>query len=331
MINVFPKITKSFILNRITEIEIMERYLGLKVDTNKLYKSPLRVDKHPTCKYTYWNGRLYFKDFNGSFNGDCFNVVQKIHSTNFLDSLYIIANDFNILKKPKKELVEYIFDKPPVQEKLSIGIKSQPFTDIDKQYWDSYFISEQSLEKYFVYSCKQVFIGENIIYNYSKKDPAYAYYFGNGNYKIYFPFRKKEEKRFINNCNNTIIQGYWQLPKENNLLIITKSYKDVICLSEFNIHSIAPQSETCGLTHGLIRELSQRFKTIISLYDFDLTGIRGANKLYKEENIKPIFFTNGRFNSIDYQAKDFSDYLHDNGFLKTKELVDGLLTQKLIN
>ena len=327
MVNIFPKITKSFILNRISEVEIMERYLGLKVDFNKLYRSPLRTDKYPTCKYYYSKGRLYFKDFNGSFYGDCFSVVQSLYSTTFLDSLYIIANDFNLLKVPNRKLVNYIFSTP-IQEKLSIGIRSQKFTSTDKAYWGSYFIKEETLNSYFVYSCAQLFIGENIIYTYSKKDPAYAYYFGNGSYKIYFPLRKKEEKRFINNCNSSIIQGYWQLPDKGELLVITKSYKDVICLKEFNISAIAPQSESCGLTHIFIEELYSRFDNIVSLYDFDLTGIRGANKLYREEGIKPIFFTNGRFGSIDYGSKDFSDYLYNNGLTKTKELVNSLLITK---
>ena len=40
------------------------------------------------------------------------------------------------------------------------------------------------------------------------------------------------------------------------------------------------------------------------MYDFDLTGIRGANKMKREFGIAPHFITNGRFNTPNYGGKD---------------------------
>jgi len=109
------------------------------------------------------------------------------------------------------------------------------------------------------------------------------------------------------------LQGYDQLPEKGTLLIVTKSLKDVMLFYEFGIPAIAPASESVILSVEQHKELSQRFTKIVTLYDFDLTGVRSANKMRKEFNLPALFLTNGRFGTVDYTAKDPTDLVKKKG------------------
>jgi DNA primase len=164
-----------------------------------------------------------------------------------------------------------------------------------------------------------LWLNGTIIYKYRDTDPAYSYYFGNGLYKIYFPFRK--EKRFITNTNSGILQGFDQLPETYDFLIITKALKDVMCLNSLGVPAVAPQAEGNIIPKELIQLLKPRFNNIYSLLDFDYAGIKSANRLRREENIEALFLTNGRFNTLNYGAKDPAEYLKINGVDNTMNLI----------
>jgi hypothetical protein len=69
----------------------------------------------------------------------------------------------------------------------------------------------------------------------------------------------------------------------NDTLIITKSLKDVMVFYEFigdRYDVIAPHSETYILQRPSKVFICQYTKIII-IYDFDLAGVTGANKLRK--------------------------------------------------
>jgi hypothetical protein len=102
----------------------------------------------------------------------------------------------------------------------------------------------------------------------------------------------------------------------NDTLIITKSLKDVMVFYEFigdRYDVIAPHSETY-----FYRDLSKVFichKKIIIIYDFDLAGVTGANKLrkrYPDKFLVKFVSTkrmtiNGKIKVIDKDISDFSD------------------------
>ena len=113
------ELTKTYILNEISEEEIMEKYLNISVNNDTLSASsvcsPLRKDTTPTCNYWYnRTGKLRFKDWSGHFHGDCYDVVAYrlgINSRNkraFQLILHTIAKDFRIHKyKDDKEVKRY--------------------------------------------------------------------------------------------------------------------------------------------------------------------------------------------------------------------------------
>ena len=58
---IYPVLNKTYILERISQEQIMEYYLGISVKLDILLKSPLRKDENPTCSFYYnQHGRLRF-------------------------------------------------------------------------------------------------------------------------------------------------------------------------------------------------------------------------------------------------------------------------------
>lgn len=313
MLKALPEIDKYFILDRVSQEEIFERYVGGCVLLGEKYLSPLREDNRPTCTYRYLSsGSLRFRDWNGSFEGDCFNLVQRLFSCSFFEACEIIARDFKLvdgLKKGKN------YDRKPkvfsqtVLDRAHIQVKWRPLEKTDILYWNRFNITPDVLNKFKVAPVQFVWLNGGLIYQYRKEDPAYAYWFGPNDIKVYFPLRKDSVK-FMGNTSK--LQGYDQLPKTGDTLIVTKSMKDVMTLfSNRNIPSVAPQSEATIITPEQFQDLSGRFSNIISLYDFDLTGVRGANKMRKLYGIKAEFLTDGRFGTKDYGAKDFSELVEN--------------------
>ena len=91
------------------------------------------------------------------------------------------------------------------------------------------------------------------------------------------------------------------------------------------IASIAPPSESSILSKEQYEELSNRFTTLISLYDFDLTGVRSANKMRKLYKIAPFFLTNGKYGTEDYGGKDPTDIAFNKGRSHAEEVIKKLI------
>ena len=91
------------------------------------------------------------------------------------------------------------------------------------------------------------------------------------------------------------------------------------------IAAVAPPSESSILSEEQFKELAFRFDTIVSLYDFDLTGIRSANKMKKLYGMAPFFLTNGRFGTTDYKGKDPTDMARNIGRSKAEEVINKLI------
>jgi hypothetical protein len=316
---IIVNLSSQYILSQVSEEDIFSKYI-CPVDYYNLVRNPMRTDKHPTAGfYINSSNRLIFHDFNGYFHGDCFAAMQKHLNLSFTECLYKIANDFNILKNPigrdsspsRYEIIRK--QKVPTR----IQVKVQKWTEVDKQYWKSYYLNSKILDKYHISSISHLWINDKLIYQY--KDPAYVYSFGDGFYKVYFPFR--DENRFITNTNNLIIQGYNQLPQTYDFLVITKSLKDICVYDLLGVPAIAPQAESNNLPESIIGMLKERFPIIISNYDFDYAGVKSANKIRKLYDIQPLFLTNGKMNTIDFGSKDIADYICKNGLEKTKELI----------
>lgn len=321
MIDLSFDLNKEFILKRVSQEEIFERYLKLKVDYRERFTSPLRVDNNPTCQFKKTqSGVVLFIDYSGHFKGDCFSLVMFIHRCSFPKALSFIAKEFNLIENgPVKEQYHTFYEKQEKKETI-IKVQYRKPEEKDIKYWLLHGISRSTLSYFNVFCIKAAWINDKLVYLNNPKDPCYGYRFEE-KFKLYFPNRSKY--RFMNNFSD--LQGYTHLSETGELLVVTKSYKDVMFFYELGIPAVAPSSEAAILTKEQFSDLYNRFDRIVSFYDFDLTGIRSANKMKRLYEIKPIFLTNGRFNSLDYKAKDPTDLVKKVGFKKSKNVCLNLL------
>ena len=332
-----PKITKEFLLSKNSEETYMSYYLGIPVQKG-LFRSPLRDDKHSTCSFFRGqSGNLYFKDFA---TGQCLTfegVVMEKYGCTYHSALKIIAKDFgyiqntSIQKGSVQKPVIKIQPKFEGEKETFIQVEIKDFSESELKWWNSFGITEQTLNKYKVYSVKTVFLNGSIYAQSTQHSPIYGYYFGKkGNveqWRIYMP--KRKEFRFIGNVPTKTIQGYKQLPETGKLLVITKSMKDVCLLSTLGIPAVAPNSETQFVSDKLLGELRDRFKNVILLYDNDLPGVKAMNRIKKQHPDLNICMIPRK-----YEAKDISDFYRKYGKSKTiafiKESIEYLKREKKI-
>lgn len=315
-----PKVTREFLLNENNEETYMSYYLNIPV-TKGLFVSPLRNDHHKTCSFFRGkSGRLYFKDFA---TGECLafeNVVMKKYNCDYHEALNIIAKDFGLIKNQehKKAVVINKQEKFDSDKQTFIQIEQQEFSEEELKWWNQYGITSNILKKYYVFSCKTVFLNGCIFSQSTPKCPSYGYYFGKKEHieqwKIYYP--KRSDYRFIGNISTRTIQGYRQLPKKGKLLVITKSQKDCMCLYSMGIPACSPQSETQFISDTILEDLKQRFERIVLLFDADLTGVHYTNVLRKKYDfLIPCIIPR------KYEAKDISDFYKKYGREETIKFI----------
>lgn len=316
-------LNKKFILSKISEEQIMAFYLKVPINNKKLFRSPLRSDKHNTCSiFRSNNGTLLFKDFATGQALNCFEIVKTLYKCDYYTALHIIANDFglirdNTLVKNRGKIISKDF-KIDEKEFSKIQVEIQDFTNLELKWWAKYGITKDILDKFNVYSCKHVFLNGQLIAKSQQHCPIFGYYGkkyqGLELWRCYFP--KRREGRFIGNWPTKKIQGLEYLPKSGNLLVITKSMKDVMCLYSLGISAVAPNSETQFISDTMLSDLKKRFKHIIVLFDNDLTGISFMNK---QKRLHPeLIYT---WIPRESGAKDISDFYKIYNKKKTQELI----------
>ena len=329
-----PSLTKENVLKRIGEYQIFSYYLGCDFKSGVIMKSPLRQDDTPSFSiFTDRKGVLRFKDFGTGDTGDVFTFIQRLFGNDFYCCLIRLNEDFKLdLMYNKKNEVHKPFDgfTTAIKElsfdaKKSINVKIQPFNFIDKHYWEGYGITEAVLKYYNIFSCKCVFIGENVVGYYKNNDPIYGYMFFKDDeytWKIYRPLSLTGHK-WMSNTNRTIFQGWDQLPERGELIIITKSLKDVMVLRTLGFISAALQNEITSIKDTVARELYERFNKVYILNDFDLTGVKGANNLKKKYGFTPVFLQS--FSTRHNGFKDISDFRKDHTAEESKIKIEKLI------
>ena len=320
-----PKITKEFLLSKNSEETYMSTYLRVPIKRG-LFCSPLRKDHKPTCSFCHSKkGELMYHDFGTGFHENFVGVVMEIHKCSYQEALNVIAEDFGYISKAE--------DRPAVKIKVSnvkleektetlIQIKPKTFSEQELKWWKGFGVTEKTLKKYKVFSCDSIFLNGDYFSSSSPRVPIYGYYCGKKNgqelWRIYFP--SKRSFRFLSNVGKSYIQGAKQLPKTGDVLLITKSQKDVMLAYELGIPAIAPCSEVLFLSNKQIQHLKKRFKTIVVCYDTDITGIHNLKQIKVKHPDLHTFFIPRK-----YGVKDISDFFKKYGEEETRRLAGELL------
>lgn len=330
-LDVPKRITKELLLSKYSQETYFEHYLGVPVKKG-LFKSPsvIRKDNKPTCAfYKSAKGILKYKDFAGP-TFDFVGSVMFIFDCSYYLALRIIAKDFgfledeNHIKNPPK--IKYTNTTLKETTKAIIQVEVKDFSQKELSWWEKFKISKKTLSHFKVYSIKSVFLNGHYFTSSTDSSPIYGYYGGKDSHgdelwRLYMP--TKHKYRFLSNWSATMIQGSKQLPKSGDILVVTKSLKDVMSLYEFGITAVAPNSENLFLTDAQYNKLNKRFDDIYLLYDRDLPGVRSANNIRKKFTDIQVLLTP--------KVKDFTDFVKKYGTLKTLNLIEEWMKKRRIS
>lgn len=301
-------LTKELIEKKVSQETLISNYYGVPMQKG-LFKAKHRVDRHATVGYYKTkSGKIIVKDFGSNYCGDWIYVVMNKFNCSYEKALMIAANDFGIQKYnelPKNPVKE---SKVVLDEKKEaiIRVEIRPFQQYELDWWAKFGITEKTLKKFRVFSCKNVFLNDNLFHLETPNQLVFGYYGGIKNgvekWKIYFPGNRK--LKFISNKDSSTLQGAINLPRKGgDLVIVQKSLKDVMLLYEFGISSVAPNSENVFLSDEQLMKLKSKFKRIIVWFDNDAPGKAYLEKIKKDHPELDCFYIPG-----DFKEKDFSDF-----------------------
>ena len=324
------KVTDNITLDKILSIldpyDIYTFYIGKEVKLNKPISSPLRDDKNPSWSlFKSRSGDLLYKDFATGDSGNVVTFVSSLLDLPYHKTLERIWADMMTGTKLKNG-----FHKPVV-EKISrpdtvISVKRKYFTKTDDDYWEQYGIDRDILKQFSVSPIDMFWTNDvqNAL-TYSKANPMYAYKIFD-KFKIYRPLSEYKKDKWRNNCGSYDLQGLEQLPNKGELLIITKSLKDVMVLFKHGYSSISPSSENTTIPKPLMDNFKKRFKNIIVFYDYDEGGVKGAEALCAKFNLNKVFIPKHYLDI--YGIKDISDFAKEMSEEKTIELLKELFDER---
>lgn len=289
------------------------RYYFGDFKTGKRYSSPFRRDENPSFSfYIDGSNRPRAHDFSTGDNYNGITFVQELYGLSFPEALNKICSDFGLLEIDFKAEIY----KVTQEEKQRIISESRPkeikamvkeFSEEDLLFWKHYGIEKEDTLRFLdIYSTKKFWINKQAL---RVQRPSFTYFFKKSNHiKIYQPRSKNKFEKWFSNTNNLEdVQGYWQMNIKQTrpeLLILTSSMKEIAFLWERNLYAMAGHNESCNFEPDFIRHLKKYCKRIVSLYDFDDAGLKGADKLWQQYQIeplrKPAYMTS--------ENKDITDY-----------------------
>lgn len=328
----------KYILTYCTEITILAFYLKLDpndilhcITHNSKICNPLRVDNNPSMGFKYVQSgttvKLKCRDFAyDKYSGDFIDIVGIVLSKNCNkkeDFIYIL-----------KHIIENVVHANVIDNYNIIPVKSSSYFKIefelrkwlyyDYQYWLQYQVPIHYIKQYVfpIHNAKGIYkYSDNRIYAYNEDDACYVYkqtvIKDKTITKLYFPFRIKKDERGRFHTNNINILPFDCIThlRYTGTLVIIKAYKDYIllqyCIEQLglDIDVIPISSENDVITDKYANYFNKTYNEVYTLFDFDRQGITLSNKYRKKYNFKNIFITNGRFNTVDYECKDFAELL----------------------
>ncbi|HEX8586121.1 MAG TPA: hypothetical protein VF680_17145 [Allosphingosinicella sp.] len=325
-------ISKKAILEHIQDSDIYHKYFYGEIEVGgKPQLSPFRKENHPSFGFFMGeSNEICFKDFKLDVKGDCIKFVQIKYGLTYFEALSKIAIDFGIeegykYKKFEKTEGDTTKKYPTREEVLSkvtafkIGKNKRNWLAHDILYWQQFGISINTLEFFNVEPIKMLFINDN-----PYVADKYAYCFteykdGRTTYKIYQPYNEKY--KWINGHNDSVWQGWEQLPAVGQDLVITKSLKDVMTLYEVcKLPAVALQSENILPKLHVFEQLKSRFQDITLLYDNDFDaeinwGKQFGDKLSSHLGVVECYIPD------KYESKDPSDLVKNIGVEKAREII----------
>lgn len=278
-------------------LQVFKFYMPFEFRLKKNFKNPLYDDHNASCNifYSQRYGVYLMKDFgNEMYSGDCFKFAAAMIgldvNSDFRQVLNQIINDLRLPIQTESQHVRYIptpmppmpiprpFKKPVVKR---YDYTEKEWCHSDLVYWQRYGITEKTLDKYSVVPLSEYTTeGPNGLYTLrcTLDSPLFAY-LGDGFLKLYRPFAEHPFRFMYGGCKpDNYCFGMKELPSQGPLVFITGGEKDVLSLAAHGFNAICFNSETSAIPESTIKNLTQRFRHIVFMYDMDETGITAMEK-----------------------------------------------------
>lgn len=300
-----------------------------------LINSPFRLDPNPSLSITSGiSGHTRWKDFGTGETGNLWTLLAKTWHISVkeaekrvtADTPKILSCEHNVEVIPTKEVRGRVVHGGGVE----LNVKVRQWKPHDLAYWGSYGISKEWLEFGNVYPISHTIVTKNGV-TYPISAEKYAYVFvefkdGIPSLKIYQPFSKPY--KWMSGHDYSVWDLWDKLPATGDLLIITSSRKDALCVwANTGIPCTGLQGEGYIPKAHVMQDLLERFKRILVLYDNDFRS--EAN--YGHEYGRKLATTFG-LEQIEipasYRAKDPSDLYHAHGRATLRSVISALINQR---
>lgn len=305
------------ILTKITEYDIFRQYCPNFKKLGVKFCSDLREDERPGVSIVEWKGGLLYKDFaNEEHTFNCFGYVMHKYNLEFVGSLQLISQDFGLGLTSSSVIPtarKYEYNITPLKRAV-IRIKARHWNSLDADYWKKFCIPKSLLVKFDVHPIEYFWINETRFHSHSI---SYAFRFHSG-YKIYSPY--ETDNKWYSNVGKNVIQGYSQLVENGEVVFLTSSLKDVMCLEVLGYSAVALQSEMQLPNEGLIKTLKERFKEVIVFYDNDFGSEQNPGQTVASKICSAFELANVYVPDI-YCSKDISDLIKNRGLNTAQQLI----------
>lgn len=307
------------------DTQIYHYYFG-DFDLTTKYESPFphRRDPNPSFMFknvgTFNDPKILWNDFGLTDikYKDGIGFVMEFYQISRLEAVRKIWKD--MVMNPKITLV-----KPRVKQpiKLPYEYTIQDIQDFEMKYWSRLWFTKEFLKFFNVHSMRSMRRLGKKLWATTKDNPTFIYLFSKSKaFKAYRPLDPRKDK-FRGQNNGDILEGYNQLPRTGQHLIITSSLKDTMTLRKLGYLAVNPTSENSkrGL-YKLIRELNYRFNNnIYILFDNDRPGINAAKSLARDTGWKVIMLPTWSTKDPSDLVMKTKNYLQLSIFFNNFELV----------
>ena len=336
------------LFSAVDDYEIYATLIGCEPEIGEAIPSPLRgVDDHPsfalfvpTRVETDRVDEVWFKDLAMGNSGGVIHFARlyALHqfdldlTTNY-DVVRFLDDQMGLelFSTGGEKRVAKVRDYSANKVAKSIFYKSRRFTHRDLEYWGDMDIEVEELNKFNVKSVEYLLEEDGNIRKEFRRSELVFIYKIYDKLKLYQPNAPRAWK-FRNTCPGSdpyYYQGFQQL-EGFDTLVITKSMKDVIVFWKYfnvfldkEVDVLAPHAESIDLPDNFIEAIKKQYKRIIVVSDFDLAGVKMANKC-KRNGLEIRFIStqrtliSGKYKVLD---KDISDFRMNHNKIQTKKLL----------
>ena len=269
--------TYEKLLECVDEYTLYSFYLGFAPEPDMLYRSPIREgDLSPSwsmfmSRYRK-NVEFMWKDKGGGgISGDIWGLIKHLYGISTMAQVLArVKSDFQLGPEVAGERMKLIEFMPPVaSERIDIRVQSRDLDRFDLNWWKGINVDKPLLERFHISRIRYYFKVHQPAAPRCTQEPGLCLPH-HGALSALLPLRTQAGQVPQRADRQGDCVGFEQLTYSTPLLIVTKSYKDVACISSFGYDCISPRSESYVLIPPEFMEHFRReYKVILFLYDND--------------------------------------------------------------